>query len=312
MKRAERADIAVIIVGVNSCRYVRECLQSLARAEWRDRTYELIYVDNGSTDDTLTMVGNEFPAVRVIANPTNLGFCKAANQGAAVANSRYYFFLNDDTVVLEDAICRLAEFLDRLTEGGMVGSRLLNIDYSDQWSGRRFPSAINAVFGRRSVLGRIFPNIKPLAEYLYKDQLKGTAPFAVDWVSAAAMMVDAETFHQSGGFAESYYYFHELIICKRLSTRGRKVYLHPLSKIIHYEGAGSGTRPYPVKKSHIINFHVGAYRWYCEHHGLSRISPRRWACAAAVAVRAMVLIGVARAATFRQSLKSSATALIHP
>ena len=71
---------------------------------------------------------------------------------------------------------------------------------------------------------------------------------------------------------------------------GQSVFLHPRSKIIHYEGQGSGPRPYPVRKFHIIDFHRGAYRAYCEHYGLGPLSPRRWLVGAAALARAGMLL----------------------
>jgi GT2 family glycosyltransferase len=289
-----RYDVAVIVVGLNAREYVRGCFTSLLQANWRGRTYEIIYVDNGSSDGSVEMVRNHFPVPKILVNDRNLGFCRAANQGAALAESRYYFFLNDDTLVLDDAIPLLIEAFEEMPSAGIIGSRLLNLDRTDQWSGRRFPSAWNALLGRRSVLSRFFPNAKPVANYLCKAQLKQGEPFDVDWLSAAAMMIKRESFERLGGFFENYYYFHELLICKRATDYGERVVLHPDSRIVHYEGMGSGTRPYSVKKRHLINFHLGAYRWYCEHYKLNKLHPRRWLCAAMMSIRAGGLIAAAR------------------
>jgi GT2 family glycosyltransferase len=282
-------DVAVIVVGRNACDYVKGCLQSLREAEWRDVTHQTIYIDNGSTDNTLAMLDG-FPEVTVIANPENLGFCKAATQGAVAARSRYLFFINDDTVVLKDAGALLVEYLDSHPEVGSIGSRLLYPDGSEQWSGRRFPSPLNSLLGRRSVLSRIFPNARPLSRYLYKEELSAGEPFPVDWVSAAAQLVRADTFQQAGGYAENYYYWHEAIICDRIRRTGKQVYLHPQSKIIHYEGKGSGSRPYSVRKWHIVNFHKGAYQCYCEHYGIGRLNPLRWLAASFLSARAAILL----------------------
>src|SRR5690242_20687466 len=115
-------DVALILVGLNACNFIKQCIQSVHKAVWRGWTYELIYVDNGSTDLTLPTLEKEFPEVKVIANATNLGFCKGANQGARIANSRYYFFINDDTLILEDAVAQLVEFMDREPRAGIAGS----------------------------------------------------------------------------------------------------------------------------------------------------------------------------------------------
>lgn len=287
-------DVAVIIVGLNARDFIRQCLESLQRADWRNFSYEIIYVDNASTDGTVEMVAERFPGVSQIRNSENLGFCKAANQGAGEADSRYYFFLNDDTIVLDSAIALLVELLDKDPAIGVAGSRLLYPDRSEQWSGRRFPTLLNAFFGRRSLLHRWFPDAAPVARYLFKRELQGREPFRVDWVSAAAMLVRREVFAAVGGFAEDYYYWHEPIICDRIRERGYEIRLHPGSKIIHFEGNGSGVRPYRVQRFHIIDFHRGAYRCYCEHYHLGRFSPLRLAAAVGLATRALLLLVVLR------------------
>lgn len=283
-------DVAVVLVGLNARTYIEECLRSLGAAGWRRVTYQTIYVDNGSRDGSVDMVRTQFPEVRVIANPQNVGFCPAANQGARAAQARFLFFLNDDTLVLDDAVARLVEFLDQQPAAGIVGSRLFYPDLTEQWSGRRFPTLWNAILGRRTWLTRFLPNASPVANYLCKDQLQGDEPFQVDWVSAAALMVRRAVFEAVGGFPEDYYYWHEPVFSDRVAKQGLATYLHPRSRIIHYEGQGSGPRPYPVQRFHIVNFHDGAYRCYCEHFGLRAYDPSRWFAYAALKSRAWLLL----------------------
>jgi GT2 family glycosyltransferase len=242
------------------------------------------------------MVGAGFPDVRIIANPLNVGFCRAANQGAKSANSRHYFFLNEDTIVLKNAIPLLIRFLDQNEQTGAIGSRLLNPDFSDQWSGRRFPSPFNAILARRSAISRWFQKAKPLTDYLCKGEIQKGIPFSADWVSAAAVMVKASVFQKIGGFAEDYYYWHEPIFCDRIRAAGKQVYLHPQSQIVHYEGNGSGERPYHVQKKHILDFHRGAYRCYCEHYHIGRFHPLRLFVGGGLFFRAATLLALRRAA----------------
>ena len=293
-------DIAVVLVGLNARDYIKGCLESLAGADWRNYTHQVVYVDNGSSDDSIQMVRELFPTVQVLANDSNLGYCPAANQGARLADARFLLFLNDDTVVLDDAIPTLADFLERQADAGSVGSRLFYADMREQWSGRSFPSPLNALIGRRSLLHRLFPNAPPVVKYLKKRELQGDVPFPVDWVSAAAVMFKAEPFHSVGGFTEEYYYWHEIIIADRLRRAGWKTYLHPLSRIIHYEGKGSGHRPYEVQRFHIIDFHRGAYRVYMEHYQLSKYNPLTWMVGAGLWMRAFfMLTGLRLASLFR-------------
>lgn len=287
-------DVAVILVGLNANAFVKQCIETVEKADWSRHTCEIVYVDNGSKDGSVEMVRSCFPGVRVIANDSNLGYCKAANQGARIADARHFYFLNDDTIVYPDALPVVIDFLDSQPGIGVVGSRLLNLDLTDQWSGRRFPSVWNGILGRRSWLSRLFPNARALTDYLYRDEVAAGVPFEADWVSAAALLVDRDTFARAGMFAEDYYYWHEAVFCDRVRRAGRKVYLHPGSKIIHYEGKGSGARPYPVQRWHILDFHRGAYRCAVEHYNLGRYNPARWLAAAALATRAMVLLAVVR------------------
>ena len=273
---------------------MKQCIETVEKADWSRHTCEIVYVDNGSKDGSVEMVRSCFPGVRVIANDSNLGYCKAANQGARIADARHFYFLNDDTIVYTDALPVVIDFLDSHPGIGVVGSRLLNLDLTDQWSGRRFPSVWNGILGRRSWLSKLFPNARALTDYLYRDEVAAGVPFEADWVSAAALLVDRDTFARVGMFAEDYYYWHEAVFCDRVRRAGRKVYLHPGSKIIHYEGKGSGARPYPVQRWHILDFHRGAYRCAVEHYNLGRFNPARWLTAAALATRAMVLLAVVR------------------
>lgn len=287
-------DVAVILVGLNANAFVKQCIETVEKADWSRHTCGIVYVDNGSKDGSVEMVRSCFPGVRVIANDSNLGYCKAANQGARIADARHFYFLNDDTIVYPDALPVVIDFLDSHPGIGVVGSRLLNLDLTDQWSGRRFPSVWNGILGRRSWLSKLFPNARALTDYLYRDEVAAGVPFEADWVSAAALLVDRDTFARVGMFAEDYYYWHEAVFCDRVRRAGRKVYLHPGSKIIHYEGKGSGARPYPVQRWHILDFHRGAYRCAVEHYNLGRFNPARWLTAAALATRAMVLLAVVR------------------
>jgi GT2 family glycosyltransferase len=285
-----RHDIAVVMIGLNTRDYVKSCLESLAKAEWSSFTHEIVYIDNASKDDTVEVVRREFPHVRVIVNAENIGFCRAANQGSKLVNARYILHLNNDTIVYPEAIRQVAEFLDSRPDVAVCGSRLLNHDLTDQWSARRFPGGIHSVCGRRSRLAKWFPDAKPVREYLFKDQLAGNEPFQVDWIGTPFLMVRSEVFHSVGGFPEDFYYWHEAMFCSRVHFQGGTTWVVPTAKVIHFEGKGGGSRPYPVRRWHILDFHQGAYRFHVERYGLGRLHPRRWIAATGLATRAALLL----------------------
>ena len=282
-------DVSLIAISLNSKALLRECIQSIHAAQWRYATYEIIVVDNGSTDGTPAMLAADFPEVRVIANDRNVGFCKAGNQGAAIARGRHVLFLNDDTLMIDDAIAALVEWADA-NGAEMIGSRLLNTDGTDQFSsGRSFTTPAATIFGRKSVLTRLFPNARWARQYLLSDKITSSEPYEVDWLSAAAMMVRRDAFERAGGLAEDFYYFHEQVFCARIKRDGGRVYLHPQSRIIHHEHVGSGVRTRRVRRRHIIAFHAAALKWFCLHHGLGPLHPIRFVAAAALYARATAL-----------------------
>jgi GT2 family glycosyltransferase len=283
-------DLAAIVVGMNSLKYVRECLGSFASVDWRGYSYEVIYVDNGSTDGTQDVVRREFPWVRVLTNEQNVGFCKACNQGAAASDSRYVYLLNVDTVLLPQSVYPLAAFLDRVPEAGAAANRLLNPDLSDQWSARRFPTWSNALLGRRTWLGRLFPRSKVISDYLYKDWFASPDPFPVDWVPGSCTLVRRDAFEQVGGLPNNMHYWSDAVFCHRLEKANWKVYVLPSAPLIHHEGKGTGGKSSALRRWLISDFHNGAYILYCERHDLGAWSLARMIARFGLGLRAHVLI----------------------
>jgi len=156
-----------------------------------------------------------------------------------------------------------------------------------------FPNVYSSILGRRSWLTKFFPDIRPVTDYLCSKQLAQNEPFEVDWVSAAGQVVRAKDFAKIGGYAEDYYYWHEAVFCHRLKEVGKRIILHPRSVIVHYEGKGSGPRPLKAQRFHIKDFHIGAYRAYCEWHALPTFSPTKAFVATSLALRGTALFTIA-------------------
>ncbi|MDX2267552.1 MAG: glycosyltransferase family 2 protein [Bryobacter sp.] len=287
-----KLDVSVILVGLNTRQFVKNCIESLLASDWGQYSYEIVYVDNGSKDDSVAMVRRHFPDVVVIANETNRHFCPAGNQAARAAKGRYLFHLNNDTVVEPDAVPMLVRFLDTHPEAAAVGCRLLNPDGSDQWSARRFPEWYNGLLGRRSLLSKWFPESGIVKSYLYKDEMSSGQPFRVDWTPTVAMLIREEDYWAVGGVPEDLYYWHEAVFCFRLSQRGRETWVAPAARIWHYEGHGGGVRTYAVRQWHIRNFSHGAYRLHCERYGLKAWDPSSILTALSLRARATVQLAL--------------------
>ncbi len=307
-----KVDVGVVIVGMNAREFVRGCFASLSSTEWAGYSKQFVYVDNGSTDGTPAMVRQNFPAVHIIENDRNLGYCKAANQGARVTDSRYLLFLNDDTEIVGDAIPTLVDYMESNPDVATAGARLIFPDGTEQWSGRRFPNFLSSLMGRRSWLAKVFPKVPTVRSYLCKDELLGGQPFECDWVSAAGQIFRTEKFWAVNGFAEDYYYWHEMVQCLRIKRGGNKVALVPAATVVHYEGQGSGPRPFQRQRFHIVDFHKGAFRAYLELENIGPFHPRALVAGTALLARAATLLAVWRVRTLSGTAAVSRPVLAKP
>src|SRR4030042_2982281 len=132
-------DLSVIIVNWNTRDLLCQCLDSLTqRVEGIEM--EILVVDNGSTDGSVTAVRGNFPGVRLIENPGNMGFAKANNHALSISKGRYLLLLNPDTQVKDEAIERMLSFMNAHAKAGLVGAQLLNADGTKQHSTPNFRS----------------------------------------------------------------------------------------------------------------------------------------------------------------------------
>ncbi|WP_448592045.1 glycosyltransferase family 2 protein [Thermoflexus hugenholtzii] len=253
-------DVSVIVVSWNVWSWLAPCLRSIRQALGRLEG-EIIVVDNASTDGTPERVREAFPEVRLLINPANRGFPAANNQGMAVARGRYFFLLNPDTVVLDQAIEDLVTFADAHPDVGVVGPQLLNPDGSVQSSRRRFPTFWTALF--ESTWWQPWAPRFILAHYYVLDRPDHEIQ-EVDWVTGAAMLVRREVVERVGPMDEGFFmYAEELDWCRRIRQAGWRVFYYPPAKVIHYGGRSSDQVP---ALQHLA-FQRSKIRYFRKHHG---------------------------------------------
>ena len=235
-------DLSVIVVSYNTCRLLDECLNSLFSADAPSGGFEVIVVDNASSDDSVAMVAAKYPQVILIASDENLGFSAANNRGSAVATGEYLLFLNSDTVVGTDA---LTKPLDFMRENPQVGALTVRLVYPngerDPDNHRGFPTPDNAFF-HFTGLSRLFPNSPRLNGYFrnYEDFSK---IHAVPVIAGSYMMMPRALDSWLGGWDETYFFYGEDIdYCYRLHEAGYEIIYYPLVEVLHYKGASSGLR----------------------------------------------------------------------
>lgn len=228
-------DVSVIIVNLNGCALLQDCLTSIYLHTHAVR-YEIIVVDNHSSDGSVAMVKSRFPQVRLIENTENTRYAIANNQGLDMVQGRYVLYLNTDMKLLGNVIRELADFLDRTPDAGGVGGQLINSDGSRQDSCFRFPSALNLLY--LNTFARFYWKTSLAANYLFDHQ---TVAQEVDFVVGACYMTRHGILRECGGMDPDYYlYGEDSDLCYRIRKAGWKNYYLPCSeKIVHYGGATS-------------------------------------------------------------------------
>ncbi|WP_353125637.1 glycosyltransferase family 2 protein [Parapedobacter pyrenivorans] len=230
----ERVSVSFIIVNFRTADLVLRCIQSI-RKHTKELSYEVVVVDNASGDDSAEKLG-DLPGITFIANPNNVGFGGANNQGAKFARGRYFFFLNPDTLLLTDAARYFTDFMnDSANIGvGCCGGDLLDEAMERQVSYGNFPSLRGVIFelGLHRFFRRNFEKQLSIGVKNEGGEMK-----VVDYISGADMFVRREVFKQLGGFDEDFFlYFEETEFAYRMKEAGYYSVLLPEVQIIHLEG----------------------------------------------------------------------------
>ena len=251
-------DLSICIPTRQAKSLLRDCLQSIC-AHTHQVTLEIIVVDNDSRDGTVEMLRDEFPAAHVIVNNHNTGFTRPTNQALEVSCGRYALLLNNDTVILPEALDRLVAFADAHSEIGICTPKVLNRDGTLQKQCRRSFATPWDLFCYFSGLSALFPTSPLFARYLvtYRDE---NETHAVDAVSGSCMLIRREVLDQIGLLDERFFAYQEdADYCFRAKRAGWQVYYYPGAQIVHYASQG-GSRINPYRS--IFEWHKSYFLYY--------------------------------------------------
>ena len=228
-------DLSIIIVNYNVKEFLQNLIHSIEKAS-TNLAVEIIVIDNASDDGSVEVLKEKHAQVKLIANKTNFGFGKANNQGLKIAKGKYILFINPDTLVSEDTLETMLDFLESHAEVGLAGCKILNDNGAFYLPCRRgFPGPW-ASFTKVTGLSTLFPKSKIFARYnlTYLDENKS---YEVDAVSGSFMLMRKEVYEKVGGFDEQFFmYGEDLDLCYRVQKSGYKVYYVHTTQIIHYQG----------------------------------------------------------------------------
>lgn len=242
-------DLGIVILNWNTSALLRRCLETVLASEG-DLTYQVVVVDNASSDDSVAMVRQHFPQVTLIASERNGGYPYGNNLGLRALGfhdrgdispdaPRYALLLNPDTEVPPDALDQMIRYMDTHPDIGVAGPKLVLEDGSLDLACRRsFPSP-EISFYRFTGLSRLFPHHPRFGRYnmtfVDPDQ-----EIEVDSVVGAYMQVRREAIAAVGLLDETFFmYGEDLDWAYRIKNAGWKVFYHPHVTVKHVKRAAS-------------------------------------------------------------------------
>ncbi len=251
-------DLSISIVSWNTRDLLDQCLRSVYETT-RDIQFEVIVVDNASSDGSAQMVREKYLHVTLIAGEGNVGFAAANNQAYRASTARNLLLLNPDTVCREGAIEGLVRFLDEHSAAGAVGPLVLNDDDTLQYSWAAFPTFWSEARGKlnRRIAGR---DAVPSTA----DETRSLGPFVADWIGGCCLMARREAIDVIGPMDESLFmYCEETDWCLRLAKASWEVWVEPKCEIVHLGGKGSSQVGADSRKT----LAQSKVRYMRKHHG---------------------------------------------
>jgi hypothetical protein len=260
-------DLTIIIPNFNTKALLQQCLQSIYNYT-RGIRFEIICIDDASSDGSAEMVGSAFPDVILVRNQIALRYAKNNNLGLKMSQARYACLLNSDTKLVGNVFKALVEFMDAHPEAAACGPRLLNPDGTTQSCVRSF-----AGLGTMVLQGlnwhRLFPNGRVSREY-YACAFDYSREQQVESLGTTAYVVRRETWERFGMLDERLPHFQvDLAYNLMLKRNGCKIYYTPIAEVIHY--GSQSINQMPRKK--IIELHraIVDFNEYYDYFGKTRL-----------------------------------------
>lgn len=234
--------VSVIIVSFNTKDLTRKALEALFRSDAQPK--QVIVVDNASSDGSADMVRAEFPNVTVVSNAENKGFAEANNQGLALTDQPYVWFLNSDTETGIKTLGQLVEYMEVYPRIGAVGPQLVYPNGSLQSVGGFFPTTIN-VFLYFIPIHKLLPDriVRKLRLIGVSPQLIPKDGLNIDYATGAALFVRKKAVDRVNGFPTHYFmYFEETDLCYRLQQNGWEIKVIDVEPVMHVAGGSYKTQ----------------------------------------------------------------------
>ncbi|OBQ05010.1 MAG: glycosyltransferase [Anabaena sp. LE011-02] len=259
MNKQKTNSVSIILVNYNGVDVLIDCLNSLEKFIPRNNC-EIIVVDNNSQDNSVDIIENQFPHIKLIKLPKNVGFGAGNNAGAKVAKGEFLFLLNTDIILTNNILPHLLGLMSENPDVGIIGPKLLFPDGSFQISFSP-EIGIKGEFAARK-LHKDAENKSNL--HIIEQDFQDIKE--VDIVVGAAFFIRADLFNLLGGFDEKFFmYFEESDLCQRVRNKGYKILYTPYISLIHIRGYSvnkiSNRMAVEYRRSQIYYYHKHRPMW---------------------------------------------------
>lgn len=253
-------DVSIIIVNYNTKELTVACIASvIEKTEGVD--YEIILVDNASSDGTVDVVKKKFSNVIIRQMDDNVGFGRANNAGAELAKGKYLFLLNSDTILIENSIKVFFDFMEHNSQYTACGCNLIDGEGQNSICHGKLPTLKMEFFscGLNKVFRSYYKNILWIGQNIHEGNISNTG-----YISGADVFIHSDVFNDFGGFdPHIFMYYEETDLFCRMHKLGKKFCILDNTKIIHY-GGGS------LKKITLSKFEMqeqSRLYYYRKNHG---------------------------------------------
>jgi GT2 family glycosyltransferase len=253
--------LAIVIVSFNARADLEECLASVHAHPPASMPYEILVVDNASSDGSADMVRERWPSARLIALPENAGFARANNIGIRETTGDLILLLNSDTVVPDGALDGLIAALRADADAAIAGPRLIDAQGVPELSFGRMAGPFNEL--RQKLIGRLYTRRAPLVAARVERALRTRAYH--DWVSGACLLVWRADAEAAGLLDERYFmYLEDVDFCAavRAGGRRRRVLFVPEVQIVHLRGRSRRAAPQATDAA----YRRSQLAFYAKHH----------------------------------------------
>ncbi len=276
---------SAVIVNYASWPYTVRCIESLRETGYED--LEVIVVDNDRQEPPRLP-----PHTRLIRNPENVGLARAWNRGIASSTGELIVLINPDALVKSDFFELVEAFFADNPSVGVAGPRILDDDGTLQLSARKEINLLSGLFGRTSLLTRLFPE-SSLVKNEFPAVTELASPARADWVSGACMVVRRRVLEETGPVDERYFmYFEDADLCRMAREAGWSVYYLPHVEVTHHTGASSRSKPLAIWR-----LHKSAFLYHRKHGAHGPLNLYSLLILLGLSGRALAKLGVSLAQT---------------